>query len=83
MKKRIVSFLLATVMTCSFMYGWGGENIGDNETDKKEENTGKDGKVALKVWCAEEDEALMKQILSDFETKYEFFDSNPLDFFHN
>ena len=70
MKKRIVSFLLATVMTCSFMYGCGGENSGDNETDKKEENTGKDGKVALKVWCAEEDEALMKQILSDFETKY-------------
>lgn len=71
MRKRIGSFFLATILACGFISGCGSEAESDKETgDKKEQSANKDGKVDLKVWCAEEDEALMKQILSDFEAKY-------------
>lgn len=62
--KKLLSITAVTSLLLSGCGGAGGE--GDSSTEKKESSD----TVALTVWCAEEDNGLMNQIISGFQAQH-------------
>lgn len=78
MKKKVISLLIVSAMTASVMSGCGfsaANNETDNMETSTEESTKSDssadnGTVTLTVWGAEEDQALLNEIVDSFKQEY-------------
>lgn len=67
MKKKLVSVLLATAMVTTLLAGCGG---GSDESTDEGAASGEKQDVALRLWGAEEDQALLQSLIDSFTEEY-------------
>ena len=78
MKKKVVSLLMVSAMLISVMSGCGSSAVsqenGDMETSteagRESDSSDDSGTVSLTVWGAEEDQALLNEIVDSFKKEY-------------
>lgn len=78
MKKKVVSLLMVSAMLISVMSGCGSsaasQENGDMETSteagRESDSSDDSGTVSLTVWGAEEDQALLNEIVDSFKKEY-------------
>ena len=72
MKKRTMKRFLVSALSLMLMAGMcsGCQSKQDEEENIPGQEEGVNGPVALTIWCAEEDEKLMNELISSFESKY-------------
>ena len=69
MKKKLVSVLLSAAMVATLLAGCGGGS--DESTDSADgAASGEKQDVALRLWGAEEDQALLQRLIASFVEEY-------------